>query len=334
MKITDLILEAKITSTDGTVFRSPKEGYKALLLQAKTPEEIMSMFPDIKLPAHKYFMRIAKRELGPELAKALKRQEKKLKKSLTPNVKSKKLKLSAAAFNLFKDLELDATDFKLGLTDEEEWGTEYGFDRLAFVKAIANPTKLKDGYSILIDGDAENFLISPNGAVMNGLSVLRATDGDEEVIKQFERILNGNFSKNFRIFSDETVEKRKKTAVTNAWDNKDYKLSNTDDEFYSKHNLIELRRHKRTNKENLKDIGKYTKFFVMPDGALAVLTDNKIPKNPTPESNDSRLIAYFTKNVEGGQIISLIKLLKSGSSTKVMLDELLKKKIGKIVKGL
>ena len=334
MKFNELLTEAKITSIDGETFRSPKEAYKALLLQGKTPEEIMATFPDIKLPAHKYFLRIAKRELGPELAKSEKRREKAIERSLKPKVKAKKLKLSAAVFNLFKDLELDATDFKLGRTDEEEWGTEHGFERLSFVKALSNATKLKDGYSISIDGDAENFLLSPAGAVANGISILRSTDGDAEAIKQLERIQNGNFSKNFRVFSDETVEKRKQTAVTNAWEKKDYSLSKGDTEFFAKHNLAELRRFKRTDKEDLKNIGKFTKFFVMPDGALAVLTDNKIPKDPKPESNDPRLISYFTKSVEGGQIISLIKLLMSKSSTKIKLDDLLKKKIGKIVKGL
>ena len=334
MKFTDLVVEAKVTSQAGETYKSPNEGYKALLMLGQTPEEIMSAFPNIKLPAHKYFMRIAKRELGPELSKAIKKQQKAAEKTLIPKVKSKKLKLSAATYNLFKDLELDTTDFQLGRTDEEEWGTENGFDRLSFVKALSNPTKLKDGYSITIDGDAEDFLLSPTGAVANGISVLRSTDGNPESIKQLERIQNGNFSKNFRVFSDATVEKRKETAVTNSWAKKTYNMSATDDQFYTKPNLAELRRFKKTDKEDIKDIGKYTKFFVMPDGALAVLTDNKIPKNPTPEASDSRLISYFTKSVEGAQIISLIKLLKSKSDTKIMLDDLLKKKIGKIVKGL
>jgi len=40
MNLSTLIAEAKITATDGQMYKSPKEAYTALLQQGKTPEEI------------------------------------------------------------------------------------------------------------------------------------------------------------------------------------------------------------------------------------------------------------------------------------------------------
>lgn len=64
---TESITEAKVTTTDGHTFKSPKEAYKAMLLGGSDDDEIMTALPDIKLPAHKYYLRIAKKELGKKL---------------------------------------------------------------------------------------------------------------------------------------------------------------------------------------------------------------------------------------------------------------------------
>lgn len=330
MNLSTLITEAKITATDGQMYKSPKEAYTALLQQGKTPEEIDALFPNIKLPAHKYYIRVAKKALGSDLSKFSK-----IKSAKAAKIKNKKLKLSPGAYEALKSFELDSSSFLPGKSDEAEWGTENGFDRLEFLKAIAAPKKLPDGFSVSLDADAENYLLSTDGAVSNAISILMKTDGDAEVIKQFERIRNGNFSKNFRVFSDETVEKRKSTAIAKAWEAKDYNMSVTDEKFYDAHNKKELKRFKRIEKDGTITTDKFVKFFVMPeDGALAVLTSNQIPKNPQPESGDKRLIGYFNKKVEGSQILSLYKMIKNGSDSRILLDDLLKKKMSKYIKAL
>lgn len=69
------ITEAKVTTTDGHTFKSPKEAYKKMLLGGSDEDEIRSALPDIKLPAHKYYLRVANKDLGGPAVKDKKKKK-------------------------------------------------------------------------------------------------------------------------------------------------------------------------------------------------------------------------------------------------------------------
>tara|TARA_R110000765_G_scaffold232307_1_gene335676 strand:- start:614 stop:1534 length:921 start_codon:yes stop_codon:yes gene_type:complete len=136
---TESITEAKITTTDGHAFKSPKEAYKAMLLGGSDDDEIMTALPDIKLPAHKYYLRVARKELGKKLDKADKQVSiVKPKSKKIPKIKYHKNISFENAKKLFDKAGDSSSEFIAGPTDrsefiafhttDEDWnGMDYGY---------------------------------------------------------------------------------------------------------------------------------------------------------------------------------------------------------------
>ena len=142
--------EAKIETLDGATFKSPKEAYKAMLSNGSDEDEIRTVLPNIKEPAHKYYLRVAQKELSGSVIKSKKKKVVKKVKSLNVSDVKKKLKPKSNNIKYHKNISFENakklfdkagdkySEFIVGPTDksefvafhttDEDWnGMDYGY---------------------------------------------------------------------------------------------------------------------------------------------------------------------------------------------------------------